>query len=154
MQNLTQAFNAGFTTGDSPYGSVDPSGANAVQIFSLDNAAPLFEYYHDGTTLSNYSGIRKVDGDSIFRIGSISKLVTVYMILVELGDRYWDTCATEVIPELRNRTMWKENPVDYVKWEDITLGALAGQVAGVTRDCKSFLPIKRSSTDNKADAKY
>ncbi|KAF2799391.1 hypothetical protein K505DRAFT_65555 [Melanomma pulvis-pyrius CBS 109.77] len=94
LHNLTSLINDGFSTGNSTHGPVDPSGANAVQTFSLDFDTALFEYYHDGTTLSNVSGVQKVDGDSIFRIGSISKLVSVYMLLIEIGDRYWDTKIT------------------------------------------------------------
>lgn len=138
LQDLKKTFDAGFASQNSSYGRVDSTGANAIQIFSLDDSAPLFEYYHDGTTLSNSTGVHKIDGDSIYRIGSISKLFTVYMFLAELGDGYWDVRAGDVIPELKGRTQWKENEIDYVKWEDVTLGALAGQVAGVTRDCKFY----------------
>lgn len=142
LHNLTSLINDGFSTGNSTHGPVDPSGANAVQIFSLDSDTALFEYYHDGTTLSNVSGVQKVDGDSIFRIGSVSKLVSVYMLLVEIGDGYWDTKITDIIPELQGRKGADKDETNFVTWEDITLGALAGQVAGLPRDCKSGrLPI-------------
>ncbi|KAF2187150.1 beta-lactamase/transpeptidase-like protein [Zopfia rhizophila CBS 207.26] len=136
LQNLTESLNAGFATGNSSHGPVVSSGANAIQIFSLDDEddKPLFEYYHDGTTLSNSTGVRKVDGDSIFLIGSVSKLVTVYMFLAELGDGYWDDPVSKHIPELKNRTKSHENPIDFTAWDQVTLGALAGQVGGVTRD--------------------
>jgi CubicO group peptidase (beta-lactamase class C family) len=137
LLNLTEALEAGFASGNSSSGPVDPDGATAIQIFSLeDKSAALYEYYSDGTTLVNSTGVKKVDGDSIFRIGSVSKLHTVYLVLAQLGDRVWHMPVAEAIPELRDRTKSKGNPVDYVDWEDITLGALAGQVSGVTRDCK------------------
>jgi hypothetical protein len=146
LKNFTSILDSGFSANNSAHGPVDPSGANAVQIFSLESEFPLFEYYHDGSTLSP-SGVQTVDGDSIFRIGSVSKLVSVYMLLVEIGDKYWDTAITDIIPELRNRTNSSANPINFVKWADITLGALAGQVAGLPRDCTFLLSINLNIND-------
>ena len=86
--------------------------------------------------------MQTIVGDSIFRIGSVSKLVSVYMLLVEIGDKYWDIAITDIIPELRNRTNSSANPIDFVRWADITLGALAGQVAGLPRDC-TFITLNK-----------
>ena len=134
LDKLTSILDSGFGTSNSSHGPVDADSAYAIQIFSLESESPLFDYYHDGTVLSS-SGVQKIDGDSIFRIGSVSKLVSVYMLLVEVGDRYWDTPIIDIIPELRNRTNSSSNPIDFTKWDGITLGALAGQVAGLSRDC-------------------
>ena len=136
LADLRSLYDAGFATVNSSYGPVNPDAAYAVQFFSLDSDEPLLEYYHTGTALSNSSGVKEVDGDSVFRVGSISKLITVYMLLAEIGDGYWDVRVTDVIPELQNRTRWEEDEIEYVEWRDITLSALAGQVAGITRDCE------------------
>ncbi|KAF2252847.1 beta-lactamase/transpeptidase-like protein [Trematosphaeria pertusa] len=125
LRNLTIAYDTGLAS---------TSGAIAVQIFASDSSVPLFEYYRDGTTLSNTTGVKKVDGDSIWRIASISKLVTVYLLLKEVGDAYWNVPVTDVIPELKGNVKWRENEVDFVKWDDVTLGALAGQISGVVND--------------------
>ena len=37
----------------------------------------------------------------MYRIASISKLLTVYTLLLEIGDKYWDRAITDFIPELR-----------------------------------------------------
>jgi len=139
LQHLTNAIDAGFAAANSSYGPIDPASATAIQIFSLEDKdpdSPLYEYYHDGTLLSNSTGVKSINGDSVFRIGSVSKLLTVYLVLAELGDVVWATPITEALPELRNRTRWMGNPIDYVKWDDIILGALASQLSGVTRDCE------------------
>lgn len=140
LANLTAVFEEGVKTGNSSYGPVNPAAVSAFQIFSPDDEKPLFEFYHDGTTLVNSTGVKTVDGESIFRMGSIGKLYTVYLFLAVLGDGYWDVPVTDVVPELRNRTKGEENPVDFVQWEGITLGALASQQAGITRDSIVFLP--------------
>ncbi|ORX95317.1 beta-lactamase/transpeptidase-like protein [Clohesyomyces aquaticus] len=141
LQNLSESISASFEHGKSAYGPVDSTAAYAIQIFSLDTEDPLLEYYHDGTTLSNATGVRKIDGDSIFRIGSISKLLTIYLFLAKLGDSLWNDPVTKHIPELRNRDRSQENPVEYVNWDGITLGALAGHVAGLPRDLIDLLGL-------------
>ncbi|PSN59610.1 beta-lactamase/transpeptidase-like protein [Corynespora cassiicola Philippines] len=138
LQDLNNAISQGLETGNSSYSPVISRAAHLVQIFSASSDKPLFEYYHDGATLGNSTGVKTVDGHSIYRIGSIGKLITVYILLKELGDGYWDIPVTDVVPELRNRTNWVENPIDYVKWEDVTLGALASHLSGATRD--RYLP--------------
>ena len=42
-----------------------------------------------------------MDGDTVYRIASISKLLTVYTLLLEIGDKYWGRAITDFIPELR-----------------------------------------------------
>lgn len=134
LTTIKKAIYDSFTTEKSSYGPVNSTAAYALQIFSLDSQNPLLEYYHDGTTLFHDAGVQHLDGDTIFRIGSISKLFTVYLFLASLGDSLWNDPITRHIPELRGRDKSGENPVDYVSWDQITIGALAGHVAGVPRD--------------------
>ncbi|KAF2731271.1 beta-lactamase/transpeptidase-like protein, partial [Polyplosphaeria fusca] len=133
LKNLTSTLDAAFASGNSSLGPVETTSANAIQVFSLnDDESPLYEYYRSGSILSP-AGVQKVDGDSVMRIGSISKLITVYMVLAELGDKAWDFKITEVVPELKNwnRTEWEENPLYHVNWDEITLGSLAGHLSGI-----------------------
>ncbi|KAF2679526.1 beta-lactamase/transpeptidase-like protein, partial [Lentithecium fluviatile CBS 122367] len=145
LENITQTISDSLNSENSSYGLVNATAAYTLQIFALGSEEPLLEYYHDGTTLSNDTGVQKVDGDSIFRIGSISKLITIYLFLVELGDGLWNDPITQYIPELRNRDKSEENPVDYVAWDQITVGALAGHVAGLPRDFVDILGLYENS---------
>lgn len=129
LDNLTSTLNTAFNTGASDYGPQDPASAAGVQIFSLcDNDSQVFAYYHNGKILSNATGVQKIDGDSIWRIGSLSKLVTVYLVLAELRDGLWDMKVTQVIPELRRRTTWGGY------WEEVALGSLASHLSGLTQN--------------------
>ena len=83
------------------------------------------------------SGVHVVDENSIYRIGSISKMFTVYTFLLELGDGYWNQPVTKYVPELAAAA--KDDVITQVQWEDVTLGDLAGQMAGIDRECKCFL---------------
>jgi CubicO group peptidase (beta-lactamase class C family) len=106
----------------------------AIQIHSKDNTAPLFEYYRKAPG-HRYgpNGQKPVDGDTIFRIGSMSKIFTVYALLIECGFTCFEEPITKYVPELRN--LKYDNEIDNVKWEEITIGALAAQISGIGRDC-------------------
>jgi len=136
LEKLKSAYETGLLTGNSSTDTVPNSSAAAVQIYSIDSEKPIFEWYHDGTILNTTVGVKTLDGDSIVRVASISKLLTVYLLLKEAGDGWWNMPVTDVIPELKGHDKWKENDVDFVKWSDVTIGSLAGQISGIPVDCK------------------
>jgi CubicO group peptidase (beta-lactamase class C family) len=85
------------------------------------------------------SGTKAVDANTIYRVGSITKLFTVLTFLVEAGDVHFNEPVTSFVPELRQAAQKIDNalsPIDHVAWEDVTLGALASHMAGIGRDCK------------------
>ena len=65
----------------------------AIQVYTPTSKKLIYETYHSPTT-------QKVGPDTVFRLHSISKLITVYAILAKLGDKYWDEPVTKYIPEL------------------------------------------------------
>lgn len=107
----------------------------AFSIFDAQ-AAEKLQYHHTGRDVeTSNTGVTRVDGDSIYRIASITKAFTVYLTLIEVGSRYWDTPITEFVPELAkysNNTA--SDALNVVDWKSVTLGALAGQIAGIPRD--------------------
>jgi hypothetical protein len=116
----------------------------ALQIFSSD-AAPdgsntLFEYFYTSSATANASsGVTQVDENTVFRIGSASKLWTVYTLLASAGEASLHDPVTKWVPELQvaAAAAGADDAVDYVRWEDVTLQELASHLAGVGRDCKS-----------------
>lgn len=118
----------------------------ALQIFSSD-AAPdgnntLFQYFYTSpATVNASSGVTQVDENTVFRIGSASKLWTVYTLLASAGEASLHDPVTKWVPELQ-AAAGADDAVDYVRWEDVTLQELASHLAGVGRDCKSsFIPV-------------
>ncbi|KAI1365730.1 beta-lactamase/transpeptidase-like protein [Xylaria arbuscula] len=110
----------------------------AVALFSSKENKTLYEYYYLPPI---DAGVSKVDCNSIFRIGSVTKVFTVWSFLMEVGDKEFQTPITKYIPELANLTCPKEinqqevyNDIDCVKWDEVTLGQLASQAAGIPRD--------------------
>lgn len=114
----------------------------SVGTFSIHDpeAAKALQYHHTGPDVkSSNAGVKQVDGDSVYRAASITKLFTVYLTLIKIGSGYWDRPITDFIPELAafaNRTA--ADPLHVVDWKGVTLGALAGQIAGIPRDTPLF----------------
>ncbi|KAJ5811339.1 hypothetical protein N7474_007640 [Penicillium riverlandense] len=83
--------------------------------------------------LYNCTGTHKVDGDTVFRIASVSKVFTVLGLLL-LGDKVnFSDPITKYVPEL-NRLKAEQkvqNRVTTVDWDLISIDALASQLAGV-----------------------
>lgn len=78
-----------------------------------------------------------VDGDTVFRVGSISKVFTVLGVLKH-GIAF-DDPVTKYLPELAElgSADGVDNDVTAVSWGDITIGALASHMSGIGNDCKS-----------------
>jgi hypothetical protein len=115
----------------------------SLQVFSTNPGSPiLWERHRTARDLpANTTGVRKVDGNTVYRLGSVTKVFTVLTFLAEAGDVYWTTPITKFIPELakfEGRSSRPDfDPVRETDWDDITIGALASQVSGLGRDCRA-----------------
>lgn len=108
----------------------------AMAVFSAKENKTLYEDYY---TPPIDVGVKKVDGDSIFRLASVSKVFTVWTVLTAIGDKHFNDPITKYIPELADakpNTTAIYDDIDNVRWEDVTLGDLASQSAGIARDGK------------------
>lgn len=119
--------------------------AFAVSFFSSREKVTLYENYYTPPAVD--MGVKEVDHDSVFRTGSISKVITVWAFLIAVGDEHFSDPVTKHIPELadlvaKRSEIFEDSSVTYddiedVRWEDITLGQLASHGAGVARDRES-----------------
>jgi CubicO group peptidase (beta-lactamase class C family) len=75
--------------------------------------------------------IPEVNGDAVYRVASVSKVVTVLGVLYqhESGKLSLDEPVDRYIEELR------EEQEGGVPWKDITLRSIASQLSGIPRDC-------------------
>lgn len=82
-------------------------------------------------------GVSAVTSNTTYRLGSLSKLLTVYTWLASIGDEHWYQPITNFIPELEaydaqyNGT---SDNIDPFRWSEITVGALASQISGIQKD--------------------
>jgi hypothetical protein len=113
----------------------------SIQVFSTNPGREILAEWHRTAPnlLANTTGVKQVDRDTVYRLGSVSKIVTVVAWLAELGDVHWNQPITNFIPELASfsaqATSQTFSTVRQTAWEDITIGALASQVSGIGRDC-------------------
>lgn len=124
--------------------SIGNDSAFSISLFSVDEDELIFQYHHS-PTLPPATGVSTVDADSIYRIGSCTKVFSVWTFLIEVGDSYFSEPVTRYVPELAAMATQSNNnsvgydEVDKVRWDDVTLGALASQMAGIARDGSSML---------------
>ena len=60
----------------------------SIAMFSTSSSALVYERHHTDSVIRNSTvGTRKVDADSVYRIGSVSKLFAVYLLLILEGER-------------------------------------------------------------------
>ena len=112
----------------------------SLGMFSIHDttAANLLQYHYTSAEVANSTvGITNVDGDSIYRVASISKLVTAYAAELNLDARDWDRPITDFVPTLAQYTQknpGEKDPVNIIQWDQVTLAALGSQLAGTPRD--------------------
>lgn len=140
-------------TGMTAYG-LWPANNNSFSVGVFDISSPsIFSYQYSSPVLQeSKQGVQHVTEESIYRVGSVSKLITIYLFLIEVGPTYWNHPVTDFVPELEaaaRKCSALANPIDCVDWADVTLGALASQMAGIARDCEFplALDILESCTD-------
>ncbi|KAL2861171.1 serine hydrolase domain-containing protein [Aspergillus lucknowensis] len=110
----------------------------SVGLFSThDSSAERLQYHHTAPEIANSAtGTRKVDGDSIYRIASVSKLFTVLAGLIELKGQDWERPLSELFPAFAQSLRERSGTVDPVydtQWDAITPRALASQMGGIAQ---------------------
>jgi CubicO group peptidase (beta-lactamase class C family) len=117
--SLRSTIESALTSGNTSHGPVNANDTYSIQIFSTsDKGVPLLDFHHRGTDVQGNS---TVNGNSIYRIASTTKLVTVYLLLLQAGDAIFNDPVVKYLPELKGKG----------EWDDITVGALAGYMGGI-----------------------
>lgn len=140
VTSLTNALDQAVRQNRTPYGEFSSeSNSFSISAISANEDSPIFQYQFTAKLLDN-SSTTAVTGDTVFRIGSISKLFTTFALLLQEGTVIFDDPVTKYIPELANIAKAQGNgtfnPVCEVNWKDVTVGALASHLAGIGRDCR------------------
>ncbi|KAH7147633.1 beta-lactamase/transpeptidase-like protein [Fusarium sp. MPI-SDFR-AT-0072] len=142
FKKLTSQFTKTFDDltkngGSDKYGPITPNTTSfSVVIFggaeSLRDDPVFFEYHY--TSPEDQTSNANLTSDTKFPVGDVSMVFTVYAWLVKMGEQ-WETPITKYLPELAK----VKGPLT-VNWKDITIGSLAGQMSGLSRESfqKSF----------------
>lgn len=106
----------------------------SVGLFSIHDAAvQQLQYHYTAPQIINAkNGTHKVNGDSIYRMASVTKLFTVFAGMLLLTDEDWNRPLTDILPQLAELGSHEEqSPMYTIQWDKITPWALAAQSAGV-----------------------
>ena len=138
-QGLNKLLNDYIVASDGQFGPITPNTTSfSLALFAGSSYIPgsddlpfFYEYYHAANDLDN----RDLDKDSVFALGDLTQLFTVYAQLTALGDEVWGHSILDYVHELHNSSVTKSDAISQVQWKDVTLGALAGQMSGIARGC-------------------
>ncbi|KAK2878142.1 hypothetical protein FQN49_001117 [Arthroderma sp. PD_2] len=140
LVSIKKAIADAISSGSTPYGGLDldaNSTSFSLDIFSIHEEETLFTYHYDAPGLAGSTdGVKKVDSDSIYRIGSISKLLTIYTFLATVGDASFNEPITKYILELAEYAAQQAeyDHTEFMDWDSITIGFLASQLGGIPRE--------------------
>ncbi|KAI1347347.1 beta-lactamase/transpeptidase-like protein [Xylaria sp. FL0043] len=120
FQNLTAGFN---TTGIS------------IAVQSIHEKTPMLELHHTPPVRDNTS-TTTVDSETIYRLGSISKVFAVLSVLTQ-GQIKLEDPITKYVPELlqlKSEAVPAANDVTAVNWDQVTVGSLTAHMGGIGTD--------------------
>lgn len=111
------------------------TSAVSVAVKSLHEDKPLFNWHFTPPTLSGI-GTSKIDENTIYRVGSISKVMTVLLALQ--SDKIdMQASVLKYLPDLKQNVPLDAHNFD---WADITVESLADHLSGIPTDSESIFP--------------
>ncbi|EEU35573.1 uncharacterized protein NECHADRAFT_52335 [Fusarium vanettenii 77-13-4] len=123
--------------GSDDYGPISANTTSfSVVLFggaeSLRDDPVFFEYHY--TSPEDQAAVKaNLTSTTKFPVGDLSVVFTVYAWLVKNGDN-WETPITKYLPELAR----VKGPLT-VPWKEVTIGSLAGQMSGLSRQFVAFV---------------
>ena len=99
-------------------------------------AASSLQFHHTSPEVANArNGTKKVDGNSVYRIASVTKLFTVLAGLLNVESADWDRPLSKIFPQLSEAAQKAAaDSMSFIQWDNVTPRNLAAQIAGVPRD--------------------
>jgi CubicO group peptidase (beta-lactamase class C family) len=113
---------------DQRFETIEASGIS-VGVKSIHEDKPLFDYHHTPKVAEDI-GTDKIDADTIYRVGSISKLIPTLAVLQQTGVNL-DDSVLEYIPELKGDS---DDGISGTVWEDVTIRGLMSHMSGIATD--------------------
>lgn len=127
IQNLASSLDKQFKP------TLKASGVS-IGVKSTHEHGLLFNYHYTPPVLSGI-GTDTIDEHTIFRVGSVSKLVTALAAL-QSSQVDMDASVLKYFPELGNNT--SPEPIVAVQWENVTVRSLASHLSGLATNSSSL----------------
>ena len=100
-------------------------------MFSLlDSGAAALQYHYTAPDVAAApNGTNKVDGDSIYKIASVSKLITTFAGQLKLSNEDWNRPVSEILTELNTNN--RSDVIYDLQWDQITPWSFATHLSGI-----------------------
>lgn len=121
------------STIDSSFSSKLNTSGISIMVKSIHEDKPLFSYHFTPPVLSDI-GTAAIDDNTIFRVGSLSKIFPALAAL-QSNSIHMDDSVLEYIPELKNAAA--AGSAEAIPWEDVTVDSLMTHLSGLATDSKS-----------------
>lgn len=134
FQNASAEFTESLNTlvaGNITAGWALENSSFSLAVVAWDDPEPVWEYHHLAAT--NVNGTKEVDKESQYLIGSISKVISDYVLLRSGVDV--DKPVTEFLTSLNSSD-------SSIQWQNITLRMLASHLSGAPTNCKPFPSLR------------
>ncbi|CAK7201027.1 hypothetical protein SEUCBS139899_003728 [Sporothrix eucalyptigena] len=109
----------------------------SLGAFSIHDAAAseVLQYHYTAPEIATAgNGTTSVNADSIYRVASVTKVLTVLSGLTSIPASDWDRPLSDVFPVLSSYQEAHPGGFFSVNWTAVTLRNLAAQISGVPRD--------------------
>ncbi|KAK1491631.1 beta-lactamase [Colletotrichum cuscutae] len=113
--------------------------AISIGVKSIHEDAPLFDWHYTPPVADNRS-VAKVDIDTVYRGGSITKVFTTLTALKSSQIKGTDP-VTKYLPQLKTDAVKNEGQLNFIPWDNITIEDLASHVSGLGGDIATDLAV-------------
>lgn len=117
---------------ESEFSSQLNSSGISLVVKSTHEDVPLFSYHFTPPVLSGI-GTTTINENTIFRVGSLSKLFPALAAL-QTSSIHMDDLVLKYIPEFK--TAVATSSVESIPWDDITVDSLMTHLSGLATDSK------------------
>ncbi|KFA70998.1 hypothetical protein S40288_10374 [Stachybotrys chartarum IBT 40288] len=116
------------------------ASAVSIAVKSLHEDELLFNWHYTPPVLSGI-GTDQIDENTIYRVGSVSKMMPVLLALqnASIG---WDDSVLRYLPQLADGAQGTQD--NGISWEDVTIGSLASHLSGLATDMAMDLAVFRT----------
>ncbi|KAI2628215.1 beta-lactamase/transpeptidase-like protein [Xylaria nigripes] len=124
---------------------------------SFNKTGPILELHHTPPVLDTNRGASVIGSETIYRIGSISKIFAVLSVLTQ-GQMKLEDPITKYVPELRDfmsEAVPEANNITAVNWDQVTAGSLRTHMSSIgasRRNSPASSACQTYKTHRKQDA--
>ncbi|KAH7311435.1 putative secreted beta-lactamase [Stachybotrys elegans] len=132
VAEFNQSLDNALKTGNTPLGPFPVNLTSfSIGMFNVADEGMIYQYHYTDPVVQNSTvGTKEVNANTVYRLASISKMLTVYLFLITEGLEHYHDPITNYIPELTTIEVQDGVAPD---WRHITIGQLASHFAGLGR---------------------